>query len=122
MSDLPITSVVASVEVPAAIHARYHRGEIDAGQRDVLLAMADRILQSVGQIGLSAGARREAVLLAGQHLLRALDAIHVGTAVVARRHQRRRGQTVWFCTADHRQAEAARTALGEDNVVLLPAL
>ena len=122
MSDLPITSVIAAVEVPAAVYARWHRGEIDAGQRDLLLEMAGRILQSVGQIGLSEGARSEAVVLAGRHLLRALDAIHVGTAVVAGRHQRRRGRTVRFCTADRRQAGAARAALGEDNVDFLPAL
>ena len=56
MADLPITSVIAAVEVPAAILARWHRREVDAEQRDVLLEMADRILQSVGQIGLSDGA------------------------------------------------------------------
>jgi hypothetical protein len=121
MSDLPITSVIAAVEVPAAIHARWHRREIDAGQRELLLEIASRILQSVGQIGLAERARSEAAMLAGQHLLRALDAIHVGTAVVASRHQRRRGLTVRFCTADRRQAGAASAVLGVEKVDLLPA-
>src|SRR5262245_62575208 len=98
MGGLPITSVLATVEMPIAIEARYHRGQIGADERDELLQAADEILTSVGKIGLSAMARREAVAVAMDRLLRALDAIHVGTAVVVNRHQQRRGNVLRFST------------------------
>jgi predicted nucleic acid-binding protein len=122
MAGLPITSVLATVEVPIAIEARFHRGRIDAGERDELLATAGEILSSVGKIGLSASARREAVAAAGGRLLRALDAIHVGTAVVVNRHQQRRGNRLHFCTGDVRQGEAAAACLGTGRVTVLPPL
>jgi predicted nucleic acid-binding protein len=122
MAGLPITSVLAAVEVPIAIESRFHRGHIDAEERDELLDAANDVLTSVGKIGLSAMARREAVAVAKGRLLRALDAIHVGTAVVVNRHQRRRGNTLRFCTADLRQGEAATACLGSDRVTVLPPL
>src|SRR5262249_31548739 len=70
MEGLPITSVLAAVEVPIAIEARFHRGQIDAGERDELLDTANEILRSVGKIGLSAVARQEAVKVAQGRLLR----------------------------------------------------
>jgi predicted nucleic acid-binding protein len=122
MSGLPITSVLAAVEVPVAIEARFHRGQIGADERDELLDTADEILRSIGKIGLSAMARREAVAAARGRLLRALDAIHVGTAVVVNRHQQRRGNALRFCTGDLRQGEAAAACLGGDRVTVLPPL
>jgi predicted nucleic acid-binding protein len=122
MAGLPITSVLAAVEVPIAIEARFRRGQIGAGERDELLDIADEILTSVGKIGLSAMARREAVAAARGRLLRALDAIHVGTAVVVSRHQQRRGNTLHFCTGDLRQGEAAAACFGGDRVTVLPPL
>jgi predicted nucleic acid-binding protein len=122
MSGLPITSVLAAVEVPTAIEARFHRGQIDSGERDELLDIANGVLASAGKIGLSATARREAVAAARGRLLRALDAIHVGTAVVVNRHQQRRGNVLRFCTADNRQAEAAAACIGPERVTILPPL
>ncbi len=122
MAGLPITSVLAAVEVPIAIESRFHRGQIDADERDELLDTADKILTSIGKIGLSPMARREAVAATRGRLLRALDAIHVGTAVVVNRHQRRRGNTLHFCTGDLRQGEAAAACLGGDRVTVLPPL
>lgn len=120
MAGLPITSVLAAVEMPIAIDARFHRGQVTAAERDELLEIAGQILLSVGKVGLSATARREAVATARGSLLRALDAIHVGTAVVVNRHQQRRGNTLRFCTADVRQGEAAATRLGHGRVTVLP--
>lgn len=122
MAGLPVTSVVAAVEVPTAIEARFQRGKIDAKERVLLLAIAGRVLGSVAQVGFSAAVRREAAAAAEGHLLRALDAIHVGTALVVSRHQRRRGNTLCFCTGDRRQGDAVGTLLGRDQVMLLPGL
>jgi predicted nucleic acid-binding protein len=122
MTGLPITSVLATVEVPIAIESRFHRGQIGADDRDELLGTADEILTSIGKVGLSTMARREAVAAARGRLLRALDAIHVGTAVVVNRHQQRRGNTLRFCTADLRQGEAAAACLGGSRVTVLPPL
>jgi predicted nucleic acid-binding protein len=122
MAGLPITSVLAAVEVPIAIESRFHRGQIDADDREELLDTADEILTSIGKIGLSAAARREAVAATRGRLLRALDAIHVGTAVVVYRHQQRRGNTLRFCTGDLRQGEAAAACLGADRVTVLAPL
>src|SRR5437660_7601156 len=112
MAGLPITSVLAAVEMPIAIEARFRRGQIGADDRDELLATASEILAFVGKIGLSAMARREAVAAARGRLLRALDAIHIGTAVVVNRHQQRRGNTLRFCTGDLRQGEVAAACFG----------
>jgi predicted nucleic acid-binding protein len=122
MSGLPVTSVLAAVEMPATIWARFHRGEVSAAQRDELLGTAEEILASTGQVGLSAAARREAVAAAREHLLRALNAIHVGTAVVIGQVQRRRGNELRFCTGDVRQGRAAAARLGQDHVTVLPPL
>jgi predicted nucleic acid-binding protein len=122
MRGMPISSVLAAVEVPIAIEARFHRGQIGPHERDELQDTADEILTSIGKIGLSAMARREAVAAARGRLLRALEAIHVGTAVVVNRHQQRRGNTLHFYTGDLRQGEAAAACLGGDRVTVLPAL
>jgi len=122
MNGLPITSVLAAVEMPIAIEARFHRGLITAAERDELLEAANDILTSVGKVGLSGTARREAVAASRGTLLRALDAIHVGTAVVVNRHQQRRGNTLRFCTGDMRQGEVAAACLGRDRVTVLPPL
>jgi predicted nucleic acid-binding protein len=119
---LPVTSVLAAVELPIAIHARFHRGLIDGQERDALLDISEEILGSVGQVGLTVAVRREAVASAAGHLLRSLDAIHVGTAVVVNRHQQRRGNALRFCTGDGRQAEAAAACFGRDRVTVLSPL
>jgi predicted nucleic acid-binding protein len=122
MSGFPVTSAVAAVEMPIAIHARFHRGQIDAAERDRLLEVVNRILRSVGQIGLSLAVRREAVAAAQGSLLRALDAVHVGSAVVVNRLQQRRGNKLVFCTGDVRQGDVAIACFGRDRVTVLPPL
>jgi predicted nucleic acid-binding protein len=119
MLGLPLTSVLAAVQVPLAIEARFHRGAVDREQRQLLLAIAEKVLGSVGQVGLTASVRREAIAAAGGHQLSTPDAIHVGTAVVVGRHEERRGNRLRFCTADERQGEAAAARLGRDSVVVL---
>jgi hypothetical protein len=48
--------------------------------------------------------------------------MQVGTALVARSQQRRRGNDLRFLTADHRQAAVAVAALGREALTLLPPL
>jgi predicted nucleic acid-binding protein len=122
MSGLPVTSVLAAVEMPAAVWARFHRGEVSDTQRDELLATAEEILGSLGQVGFSAAVRKQAIVAAGGNLLRALDAVHVGTAVVVSQVQRRRGNELRFCTGDVRQGRAAAALLGEAQVTVLAPL
>jgi len=119
MRGLPVTSVLAAVQLPVAIHARFQRGAIDADQRELLLGIADRIMGSIGQVGLSLSVRREAVASAAMHRLQTPDAIHLGTAVVVSRYQERRGNRLRFCTADRRQADAAAAHLGRERVLVL---
>ncbi len=122
MAGLPVTSVLAAVELRAAIHARFHHGNLDRRNRDRLLAIADRVLGAVAQTGLSEAVRKEAVAACEGHLVRTLDAIHLGTAIVVRRQQRRHGNSMNFCTADRRQGAVADALLGPDSVVLLPTI
>jgi predicted nucleic acid-binding protein len=122
MDELPISSVLAEVEVPAAIHARLDRGQISASRHREQIELAGAMLDSVGMVGLSAKVRQEAVSIASRTLVRSLDAIHVATAAVAGRQQRRRGNKLVFCTADRRQAAAAAMALGQESVLVLPEL
>jgi predicted nucleic acid-binding protein len=122
MSGLAVSSVVAALEVPLAVRNRYHRGKIDAQKRDLLLSIAGQSLESMALIGLSGEVSQEALAVADGYLLRSLDAIHIGTAVVVSRQQQRRGNTLRFCTGDRRQGEAAVARLGESLVDLLPPL
>jgi predicted nucleic acid-binding protein len=115
-------SALAAVEVPCAIYARFHRGLLDGRQRDEFLGSAERLLLAAAQMGVTLPIQREAVRVGARFLVRAMDAIHVATAVVIARQQRRQGNTVRFCTADHRRAAAATALLGAANVDVLPPL
>ena len=122
MRGIPVVSVLAAVELPCAVAARRHRGQLLPGDEDRLRRAIEMVLRATAQVALSAAVRQEAAAVAGRHLMRALDAIHVGTALVVARQQRRRGREARFCTADLGQAEAARTVLGPDRVDTLAPL
>jgi predicted nucleic acid-binding protein len=117
-----VVSALAAVEVPCAIHARFHRGLLDGRQRDDFLASAEGLLRTAAQVSVTLPIQHEAVRVGARFLVRAMDAIHVATAVVVARQQRRQGNTVRFCTADHRQAAAAAALLGTTNVDVVPPL
>lgn len=119
MTVVPVTSVLAEVEVRAAVNARLHRGTITSDQHAQLVDLAGHVLGAVAQISLTTGIREAAIQATSRFLLRASDAVHVGTAVVALRHQRRRGNGLRFLTADVRQGQAAREMLGSENVLLV---
>ena len=115
----PVTSVLAAVELPVAIHATMHRGSIDLDVRDRLLELANQILAPAALIGLTGAIRSEATAVARAFLIRSLDAIHVGTAVVVDRQQRRASNELRFCTADVRQGQLAASLLGDARVDIL---
>jgi predicted nucleic acid-binding protein len=115
----PAISALSLVEVPAAIHARYHRGTLGAADRAGYLVAAETLLATLTTIGVTAPVRAEAIEIASRHLVRALDAIQVATATLA---ARRYTLAVRFCTADIRQAEAARAVLGDAQVDFVPPL
>ena len=120
MSRSPTASVLAAVEVPAAIAARFHRGLLTADDRDQRLALATTLLRATSQVGLTAAVRQEAVAISMRFLVRSLDAIHLATAVVLTRQQRRHGNDVRFCTADLRQAAVAQALFGASLVDVVP--
>ena len=115
----PIASVLVSVEVPNGLSARFHRSAIDANRRDELLERANTLLGKVNLVELTTDIIDEAVSAGARFPVRSLDAIHLGTAVVAARQQRRWGNQVRFCTADVRQFEAAEALLGAGQVDLI---
>ncbi len=118
----PLTFVLSAVEVSAAISARLHRGTIDSVQRARFLTIASLILEALLQVELTSEERQEAVSICHRFLVRSMDAIHLGTAVVAARRQRRRGNTLRFCTADLRQGRIAESLFGAPSVDLVPPL
>jgi predicted nucleic acid-binding protein len=122
MSGVAAISEVANVEVPCAIHARRHRGELPQDEAARLLALANALLGTTVRLALSPAVLRAAAGVAEGHLVRALDAIHLGTVLVTRRQQGRRGHGVRFCTADLRQAQAAIALLGPGQVDVVPPL
>ena len=122
LAGSPVAATLAAVEVPAAIHARRHRGLFTADRRDHFLVVATHLLDRLALIGLDSSVRRDAVRACEPILLRALDAIHVATAIAIARRRRRLGVEIRFCTADRRQAEAAALLLGASRVDLLPRL
>ena len=122
LASVPITSGLALVEVPNAISARFHRGAIAEQERNDLLRLAEEVLRLVNTLEVSSDVLDEAVRVGSVFLVRALDALHLGTAVLAARQQARWGNQLRFCTADRRQAEAAMTLFGREHVDLLAPL
>ncbi|MDA8066805.1 MAG: PIN domain-containing protein [Thermaerobacter sp.] len=122
MAGVPVVSTVAAVEVPAAIFARFHRGMMPEEERERLFGIGGRILDGTSQVGLTAAVRQEALAICRRFLLRTMDAIHLGTAMVVERQVRRHGGMLRFCTADLRQAQAAAALFGSARTEVLPPL
>ncbi len=120
MQGVAAVSELAAVELPSAIHARCHRGELTEVQAARLVALAQSFLGTTARIAVSRTVLREAASVAQQQIVCARDAIHLGTAVVTARQQRRRGATTRFCTADGRQLAVARALFGDDRVGFVP--
>jgi predicted nucleic acid-binding protein len=120
LQDAPMTSVVAEVECWSSIHKRWHDGDLTLEQRDGLLrSSTDDALGLCTLLHLDADVLAEARAVATRFPLRTLDAIHLATAVLAGRRLRS-SRGLRFCTADGRQAAAARGLFGAAAVDLLP--
>jgi len=98
-----VTSTVAQVECLRAIENAHLRGEIDAEAFVARRREAYAKLSGLRQVGLSRAVLRRAQEPFGISL-KALDAIHVSTAVIWRD---RRESDVIFATHDRQQARAA---------------
>lgn len=123
MQSGPASSILIRLELSSAIFRRWRSGEVSEAERDVLLGAADaQLLPAITLLPLDATVLQEAEEIVRSHAVRTLDALHLGTAVVAARHARRQGATLDFCTADQRQADAATVLFGAPKVVLVPPL
>jgi hypothetical protein len=123
LRDSPTTSELATLECWASIHKRWHDGSITRGARDRLLqAVQGHALGAAILLSIDSDALAESRSVASRYPIRTLDAIHLGTAVVADRRLRPIGLKIRFCTADSRQATAARGLFGVSEVDLLPPL
>lgn len=117
----PISSMLAGLEIRAAIFKQWHDGQISEAERDTLLAVSEeRILANLALLDLGSDTVSEARNVAARHSLRTLDALHVATAIRANRYLRRRGARLEFVTADRRQSEAAREIFGVGTVTFVP--
>jgi predicted nucleic acid-binding protein len=116
-----VTSRLTELELRAAIFQRWRAGVEDVAGRDLLLAAVQHeIVPTLTFLSLNRSVVREGTDIVAVHPVRSLDAIHLATAVIAVRHARRHSAKLSFCTADRRQADAAKILLGTSQVTLLP--
>jgi predicted nucleic acid-binding protein len=116
MSAGPVSSILAKLEVQAAIYKRWHDREITQRDRDTLLDIAGMLVFSaLTFLVLDTDVLTIAQGVIAEYPLRTLDALHVATAVRADRVAKRRGSSLQLCTADRRQAEVAESILGPER-------
>jgi uncharacterized protein len=99
-----VTSVLLPVELRGALRRHSEEGLIDPGE---LLPLVERLAQDRGHwtlVNLDAEVIAEAEALVSSHSIRALDAIHVGSARVL---STRIGRALLFVTADKKQGDVA---------------
>ena len=117
----PVSSALIAVELHAAICKRFHDGILTEAARDQHLALAEAgILPLMTLLPLSDTVLREAQQVVATYPIRALDALHLATAILTARRARRRGSTLDFCTADRRQADAAAAIFGAQQIIFVP--
>ena len=120
MAAQPFCSVVGELECWSAIHRRWHDGAVTAAQRNRLLNAAQRVLAASDILVLNDEVLAETRVLVRRYPLRTLDGIHLATASQADRRLASASVSLRFCTADGRQAEAARQHFGVDRVDFVP--
>ena len=120
MADEPLSSVLADLECWSSIHKKWHDAEITEQQRDGLIGRSRTLLLAVNLLALGDEVFTETRALAQRYALRTLDGIHLATAVRAGERLMPVRGGLRFCTADRRQAEAARHRLGPRQVDLVP--
>jgi predicted nucleic acid-binding protein len=120
MADEPLSSTLSDLECWSSIHKKWHDGAITADQRDELLDRARTVLLAVNLLSLDEDVLTETRALTRRYALRTLDGIHLATAVRAHPLLMSAPGGLRFCTADRRQADAARHRLGPGQVDLVP--
>ncbi|MBJ7609372.1 MAG: type II toxin-antitoxin system VapC family toxin [Candidatus Dormibacteraeota bacterium] len=120
MAAQPLCSSLGELECWSAIHKKWHDAEVTLVQRDQLLSSVQELLDAVNIMALDDDVLEEARTLCRRYPLRTLDGIHLATASRADSRLAGRSVTLRFCTADRRQAEAARQHFGQDRVDFVP--
>jgi uncharacterized protein len=103
-----VTSSIAYVEARAAFSRRRRAGDLSASEHRHLISELDSDWARYVRLEVSDGLIREAAALADRHHLRAYDAIHLASAVAARRQL---GDMVFACWDDGLTAAASREGL-----------
>jgi uncharacterized protein len=103
------TSSLTYVEARAAFSRRRRAGDLSAGEHRHLIGELDSDWARYVRLEVSDGLIREAAVLADRHHLRAYDAIHLTSAVAARRQLG--GEMLFACWDDGLTAAAAREGL-----------
>lgn len=80
-AQIVMSSVVAYVEVHAALASALRQGRVDIAARAQALDLFETLWEDVVHIPLEDALIRPAALLAAQHSLRGYDAIHCATAL-----------------------------------------
>jgi predicted nucleic acid-binding protein len=104
-TDVVATSRVAYPEARAALARRRREGGITESDLRRVVADLDRDLRALAVVELSAAVARSAGLLAERHRLRALDAIHLASALA---FWQLAGRAPAFLSFDEPQSAAAR--------------
>ena len=100
------TSSITYVEARAALARRRRAGDLSAGEHRRLVGEFESDWQRYVRLEVTDRLIREAAALADRHPLRAYDAIHLASAVTARRQFG--GEMLFACWDDGLSAAAAR--------------
>jgi uncharacterized protein with PIN domain len=103
------TSSIAYVEARAAFARRRRAGDLSAGEHRRLAAELDSDWERYVRLAVTDGLIREAAALAARHPLRAYGAVHLTSAVTARR--RLEGDLLFACWDGGLSAAASREGL-----------
>ena len=101
-----VVSVLAAVEVRSAIRRRQFARDIDEPNATLAVGTLSQETGRILEHPISAAVIAEATGLVDRHGLRALDAIQLATAIVARSSMPN-SQSFMFVASDHRLLEAA---------------
>lgn len=103
------TSSITYVEARAALARRRRADHISAADHQRLVAMWDSDWERYVRLDITDGLLREAAALSDRHPLRAYDAIHLASALTARRQFE--GNLLFTCWDDGLSAAARREGL-----------
>jgi uncharacterized protein len=103
------TSSITYVEARAALARRRRAGHISAADHQRLVNILDSDWERYVRLDVTDGVLREAAALSDRHSLRAYDAVHLASALTARRQFE--GNLLFACWDDGLSAAASREGL-----------